>query len=183
MVDRYVAFIYTGSFSMDKKGKATHLHHATKFLAGKTAVDFAMSIDTPVHFYLSMYGMGERLQDTSLMDLAHTKMAEGLLFESAMPPGLVIQIVGWVYGTTQRICQDEKRELRNLVAICVLRYVRLKLWTVEQVNVFTTAMAPYGVFVADLDSASGLHEELEKTWSRGKKRGHDGGQASKKQAT
>lgn len=156
------------------------MKHATKLPLGKTKNDFSMTIEAPVQFFLTMYGMGERLQDTSLMDLAHAKIAQDLLVESAMQPGLVLQIVSWVYDTEERIYQDEKGELRNLVAVCVLRYVRLKLWNVQQVKVFATAVAPYGVFAADLDSASDLHEELEKTWPRGKKRGHDGGQASKK---
>ncbi|EDU45446.1 hypothetical protein PtrSN002B_008601 [Pyrenophora tritici-repentis] len=183
MVDRYVAFIYIGSFTMDKNGQASYLHHITKLPPGKTETDFAMAIETAVHFYLIMYGMGERLQDEGLMDIAHAKMAEDLLCESPMPLLLVTQIVGWVYGTKEKICRDEKRELGNLAVACVLRYVKLKFWTVSQTSVFTAAVAQHGVFVAEMNVAGPLSKELEKKWPNVKKREHNDGQASKKQVT
>jgi hypothetical protein len=76
MIDRYVNFVYTGSFRMNKEGEDKDSHHTTKLPPGKTKVDFGLQIETPIHFYLTIYGMGERPRDATLMDIAHAKMAE-----------------------------------------------------------------------------------------------------------
>jgi hypothetical protein len=172
MVDRYVSFIYTGTINMDQKGRATTLHHATRFPPDFTSKSYPMEIKLPIHFYMTMYGMGERLQDQTLMSSAYAKMAEDMLFKSPLPRKAVLSIIGWTYGSAEGICVDEDGALRKLVVACVIRHVQKEFWVERELRTFTEQAAQYPEFTNDLDSASEAFEWLigSKSISKGSKR-------------
>ena len=79
MVDRFVDFIYTNTYDLDKNGRANTLRHATYIPVGSTKDSYAMEIKTPIQFHLKMYNMGERLRYANLMTVARKKLADCLL--------------------------------------------------------------------------------------------------------
>lgn len=55
MVDRLREFMYTGTYQLDKGGRATLLHHPTSLPMGKTKASYPMELEGPLAFHLKMY--------------------------------------------------------------------------------------------------------------------------------
>ena len=168
MVDRLVEFIYTGTYRLDKGGRATMLHHATKLPIGKTKASYPMKLEAAAEFHLEMYKMGRDLRYHSLVAVAHSKMAEDMLWKSTVDVGIAKSLVNWIYGSAQRL-HDTAEEtndtlgddnLKELVVACILRHVHQKLWDEEEVGGFKHHVQAYPALEVDWDLAEEEYKEL-----------------------
>jgi hypothetical protein len=87
MIDRLLAFVYTGTYQFDEGGRPRLLHHANQLPPGKTSSNYGMSIELSAGFHPKMYNMGKYLSYPSLMAIAHTKMVEDILYKSKLMVG------------------------------------------------------------------------------------------------
>ncbi|KAI4607833.1 hypothetical protein J4E83_009376 [Alternaria metachromatica] len=168
MVDRLVEFIYTGTYKLDKGGRATMLHHATKLPIGKTKASYPMKLEAAAEFHLEMYKMGRDLRYHSLVAVAHSKMAEDMLWKSTVDVGIAKSLVNWIYGSAQRL-HDTAEEtndtlgddnLKELVVACILRHVHQKLWDGEEVEGFKQHVQAYPALEVDWELAEEEYKEL-----------------------
>jgi len=164
MVDRFVSFIYTNTYRLDKGGHARSLHHATSIPSGKSSDDYAVELDSPIQFHLIMYNMGERLRYQELMTVAHAKLAEAMLWASRLTVEVLLKILNWVHGSlgneATKICMDQTGILRDLVVACTLRHLYRGLWSLQDVAIFENATQERDEFREELRMAIHTYKDI-----------------------
>ncbi|KAI4941107.1 hypothetical protein J4E86_010608 [Alternaria arbusti] len=166
MVDRFVNFVYTNTYQLDKGGRARSLHHATYLPPGKSSDDLAVQLDSSIQFHLKMYNMGERLRYQELMTVAHAKLAEAMLWASRLTVELLLKILSWIYGSpgdeTTKICMDQTGILRDMAVACTLRHIYRGLWPLQDVAVFENATQEKKEFREELRMAVDTYRDILK---------------------
>lgn len=171
MVDRLLEFMYTGTYQLDKGGRATLLHHPTSLPISKTKASYPMELEGPIAFHMKMYKMGKTLRYQSLVTVAHTKMAEHMLLKMQINVGMAKNLVNWIYGSTEMV-QDIAEQpndtfgdtnLKELVIACILRHVHQKIWEEEEVEGLKHHAQAYPALEVDWELAEDEYKDVLKT--------------------
>ncbi|KAI4945711.1 hypothetical protein J4E91_007623 [Alternaria rosae] len=163
MVDRLREFMYTGTYQLDKDGRATRLHHPTSLPMGKTKASYPIELEGPLAFHLKMYEMGRILRYQSLVAVAHLKMAEHMLLKMKIDVGLAKNLVIRTYDSAQRV-QDTAEQPNdtfgddNLKELVVARSGQRRKWKGSN-----THARAYPALEVDWELAEEEYKDLLKT--------------------
>jgi hypothetical protein len=154
-IDRYKAFILTGSYKLDKGGKALKLYHVDSLPSGLTVTSFPLNDLSYIDFHLNMYSLGEYFRDAGLLEKIREKLIDKLVLQHDSRPAALSAVIDTVYGNA--ICEDKEGLLKELVLGAV--FAHEKAWGKKAKEEFGGLTAGSQGFRPDLEVAKGMHKK------------------------
>ncbi|KAF2647565.1 hypothetical protein K491DRAFT_784657 [Lophiostoma macrostomum CBS 122681] len=124
LINRYKAFMYTGSYHLNKGGKALRFHYVDNLPTDFTPEAWSLKELSYVEFHFNMYNLGEFFRDYDLLTHIRHVLNEKLVLKHDCRPKELSGILDTLYKYSP--CRDHDGMLRAVVLAGV--FAHQKAW-------------------------------------------------------